>query len=377
MAKTILIVLLIAAGIIGFLGWQQSREQPFTVSGFIEADEVRIGSRVGGRVARVLGVEGRTVKAGEPLIELDPFDWREQLAEAQAQLAANQAEYERIKSGYRAEEIEQARAKRDAAQAALDLAVAGPRPREIEVAREELNRAKADLAFSTSEHARIAKLRESAQSSPMEYEEVVRRLKTAEATAAAAEQKLALLTEGTRAEEIASARAKAAEASQALKLLEAGYQPEVVAEAAARVDAAKARVAAMDVRIKELTILSPCDCSIESIDLRPGDQIAAGAPAVSLLELNKLWVRAYVPEARLGEVKLDQRVVVRVDSSPKDPLVGRISFIAREAEFTPRNVQTPEERSKQAFRIKVTLETGVEKARIGTAADVCFDEAVK
>jgi len=376
MKKTILVILLMAAAIIGFLTWQQGRPRPFVVSGFIEADEVRIGSRVGGRVARVLGVEGQRIRAGEPLVELDPFDWREQLAEAQAQRAAYQAEYDRIKSGYRKEEIEQARAKHDAAQAALDQAVAGPRPREIEVAREELNRARADLAFSTTEHARIAKLRESSQSSPVEYEESVRRLKTAEAAVAVAEQKLALLTEGTRKEEIASARAKASEAAQALKLLEAGYQPEVIAEAAARVDAAHARVAAIDVRLKELTVLSPCDCSVETIDLRPGDQVAAGAPAASLLDLTKVWVRAYVPEARLGQVKLDQRVVVRADSNPDEKLVGRVSFIAREAEFTPRNVQTPEERSKQAFRIKVMMETGVEKVRIGMAADVCFEEEV-
>jgi len=376
MPKTIFVIILLAGGIVGYLSWQQSRPRPFVVSGFIEADEIRIGSRVGGRVAQVFGVEGRTIIKGEPLLELDPFDWREQLAEAQAQLAASQAEYERIKTGFRKEEIEQARAKHDAAQAALDQAVAGPRPREIEVAREELNRAKADLQFATSEHARIARLRESSQSSPVEYEETIRKLRTAEAAAAAAEQKLALLTEGTRKEEIASARAKAAEAAQALKLLEAGYQPEVIAEAAARVDAGKARVAAMQIRLDELTVHSPCDCSIETLDLRPGDQIAAGAPAVALLDLSHLWIRAYVPEARLGEIKLDQRVVVRADSRQGEVLIGRISFIAREAEFTPRNVQTPEERSKQAFRIKVVLETGVDRVRIGMAADVCFDEPV-
>lgn len=98
---------------------------------------------------------------------------------------------------------------------------------------------------------------------------------------------------------------------------------------------------------------------------------------MSLIELGTLWVRADLSKAKLGEDKLDQRVVVRVDKTRKDPLVGRISVIDREAEFTPRNVQTLEERGEQAFQIKVTLETSAERARIGTAADVCFDKSVR
>jgi len=377
MRRTVIAVVILAGGIVGFLAWQQTRTRPFVVSGFVEADEIRVGSRVGGRVKQVFVAEGSRVKVGDPLIEVDPFDLREQLADAKAQLAANQAEYDQLKAGYRKEEIEQARAKRDLAQAALDEAVAGPRPREIEVAKEDLNRAKADLAFATSEHERVSKLRAQAQTAPREVEEVVRNLKAAEAASAAAEQRLALLTEGTRKEAIAQARAKAADAAEALKLLEAGYRAELIAQAAAKVEAAKARAAAIEARVKELTVVSPCDCAVETVDLRPGDLVAANAPAAALLDVSRLWVRAYVPESRLGEIALDQRVPVRVDSFPNERFTGRITFIAREAEFTPRNVQTPEERSKQAFRIKVTLETGVEKARVGMAADVMLDEKVK
>jgi multidrug resistance efflux pump len=113
---------------------------------------------------------------------------------------------------------------------------------------------------------------------------------------------------------------------------------------------------------------------VEAIDLLPGDLIAPNAPSVSLLDTSRLWVRGYVPEARLGEIRLGQQVPIRVEGLPRESFAGRITFIATQAEFTPRNVQTPEERSKQVFRIKVRVETGAEKLRVGMTADLLLDE---
>jgi HlyD family secretion protein len=200
-------------------------------------------------------------------------------------------------------------------------------------------------------------------------------VKAARAELAVAEQRLALLEEGTRAEEIAEARATHAEAQHALALLEAGYRKEDIARAAESVASAQARVAAIETQLGELTVTSPCDCVVEAIDLHPGDLVAANAPTVSLLDLSKLWVRAYVPESRLGALRLQDRVHVLVDSFPGERFGARISFIAREAEFTPRNVQTPQERSKQVFRIKAFFEDGLDRLRVGMAADVRLDEA--
>ncbi len=373
MRKAVVVFLAAALAVLGWLYWQKNRPQPFVVSGFIEADEIRVGSRVGGRVAEVLVAEGRQVQPGAPLFRIDPFNLREQLAEAQAAAAAARAERDRLIAGYRKEEIEQARAKRDGAGAVLEKLTAGPRPREIEIAREKLNMAKAGLELAESEHARLVRLRDEAQAAPTEIDQAVRALKAARAEVAAAEQELALLQEGTRKEELAEAQAALSEAEQALKLLEAGYRVEDVAKAEAQLQAAEARAAAIDVQLKELEVLAPTACVVEAIDLQPGDIVGANAPSVSLLDVSKLWVRAYVPESRLGEVRLDQRVPIRVDSFPGRRFAGRVTYIAREAEFTPRNVQTPEERSKQVFRIKVTLEQGLDRLRVGMAADVLLD----
>jgi len=366
----------VAAAIIGWLYWQQGRPQPLIVSGFIEAEEIRVGSRVGGRVKDVTVSEGSRVRPGEPLFTMDPFDLEQRLTEVKAELAADQANHERLKAGYRPEEIAQARASRDRAGAVLAKAEAGPREREIEIAREELNVAKANLELAESEHVRLLALNERNEAAKTEVDRALRELKASGAEVAAAQQRLALLTEGTRAEDIAEARAVLAEAQQKLNLLENGYRAEDVAQAAAQVAGAQAKVAAIEVQMSELTVVSPCDCTIEAIDLRPGDLVAPNVPTLALLDLSAMWVRAYVPESRLRQVQLGQRVPVLVTSFPDERFAGRVTFIAREAEFTPRNIQTPEERSKQVFRVKVTIEEGLDRLRAGMAADVRFEETV-
>ncbi len=119
MRKVIIISVVLAVAVLGWLYWQQHRPVPFVVSGFIEADQIRVGSRVGGRVAEVIASEGDILKKGAVLYRIDPFDLNEQLAEVQASLAGYRAELARLKAGYRPEEVEQARARRDQAAALL------------------------------------------------------------------------------------------------------------------------------------------------------------------------------------------------------------------------------------------------------------------
>jgi multidrug resistance efflux pump len=150
--------IVVAAGVIAWLYWSQGRTAPLVVSGFIEAHEVRVGSRVGGRVAKVHVEEGRRLQTGAIIFDIDPFDLREQLAEAGSRLAAARQEHARLAAGFRPQEVEQARAQRDAAGARLEKLAAGPRKQEIEIARHELEVAKANLQLAESEHARLERL---------------------------------------------------------------------------------------------------------------------------------------------------------------------------------------------------------------------------
>ena len=125
-------------------------------------------------------------------------------------------------------------------------------------------------------------------------------------------------------------------------------------------------------RLQELKIRAPGPAVIESLDLQPGDLVGLNVPVMALVDHSNLWVRAYVPENRLN-IQLGQAVEVSTDSYPGERFPATITFIARQAEFTPGNVQTPEERSKQVFRIKVDLDEGLDVLRPGMSADVLFD----
>jgi HlyD family secretion protein len=359
----------VAVVALALLIWAQQRQVPFFVSGFIESHQIRVGSRVGGRVHQVHVVEGQRVIKGDALVELEPYDLNERLAEARAAQAAQEAKLARLRAGPRQEEIEQARAARDQAQAALDKAVAGPRPLEIAIQAAKVAETSAQLVKAQQDFDRVKRLADQGQASDEEMNEVTRALGVAQGEHDAAQSQLDLLKEGTRAEEIAEARAKLAQAGQVLAELEAGSRPEDIAEAEALAESARAAAAVIQQQMTELTVVAPLDCLVEAVDLRPGDLISPNAPVISLTDLSELWVRAYLPENRLG-VQLDQKVSVRVDSFPERRFAGHISFIARDAEFTPSNIQTPEERSKQVFRIKVLLDEGRDVLRAGMSADV-------
>lgn len=352
--------------------WSQRQTGPYFVSGYVECDEIRLGSRVGGRVVEVQAVEGQPVTRGQPLVRLDPFDLNERLAEARSLLASQRARLEKLQAGFRSEEIEQARARRDQLKAVLDRLVAGLRPLEIQIKQDQLREAQAELAWAETDHERVFKLFQQSQSSKEELDSSVRRLETARARFAAASDELELAQEGTRKEEIAAAQASLAEAQANLALLEKGYRAEDIAEAEAQARAAESAVAAIERQMAELQIVSPIDGTVDAVDLQPGDLVAPNAPVLTLLDTQRLWIRAYVAEDRIG-VKLGQPVRFRVDAYPVEEFRGHISFVSRQAEFTPANVQTPEERVKQVFRIKVTVEGATDKLRAGMSADVFLD----
>ncbi len=370
----VVVAVAVAAAVIAWLYWQQHRARPLVVSGFVEADQIRVGSRVGGRVSEVIAEEGRHVKSGEILYRIDPFDLQERLAEGKAELARADAEYARLKAGYRVEEIAEARAKRDQAAATLDKLKAGPRKQEIEKGRAALAARKADQDLAETEYGRVMRLKKESTAAQIEVDRVERAMKATRADVDAAEQDLKLLEEGTRKEYIAAAVWALAQTAAAAALLEAGYRAEDVAQAAAMEAAAKAKVAALEVQVGELDVRAPVDSVVEAIDLRPGDLVAANAPSASLLDEARYWVRTYVPESRLGRVRLDQVMMITCDSFPGEQFKGHVTFVASEAEFTPRNIQTPEERSKQVFRLKVTLDEGRDKLRVGMPVDVHLPE---
>lgn len=368
MPRVIAIVVLSLAAV-GVLLYSQRTHGPVTVSGFVEAQDIRVGSRVGGRTATVLVREGDHVKRGDVLVTFDPFDWNEKLAEAEAALAGKNANLAMMKAGMRREEVAQAKAMRDRNKATLDKLVAGARPLEKQILRDKLAIAEAELPKAQRDYERLRDLVAQGIGSQDELAEKTRALESAQARLAQAKDELALAEEGTRAEELAEARANVDQAQAEFEMRESGFRREQVDLAAADAMAAQARVDAIRRQIEELKVLAPCDGYIEAIDLRPGDLVPANAPVATVIDPTDLWVRAYVPE-RFVKLEVGTKLPIRITSMPERSFAGELTYVAREAEFSPANVQTPEERSKQVFRVKVTLRDGLDVLRAGMTADV-------
>jgi HlyD family secretion protein len=160
------------------------------------------------------------------------------------------------------------------------------------------------------------------------------------------------------------------EAERAMSAAKA--QEKNIAAARARVEQALAQLADMDSQIQEMKIVAPTDSILEVLSVKVGDVLPANREVATLILPERLWVRVYVPEPWLGLIKLNEPVRVRVDSHPGRDFSGVVEQINRKAEFTPRNVQTVEDRIKQVFGVKIRLENKEDVLRAGMSADIFF-----
>lgn len=228
MIRRISIVALVIALLIGLIAYSQFRSVPDRVSGFIEADEIRVGSRLGGRVLAVHVEEGQRVEQGRLLVELEPFDLLQRELEAAKSLAAREADYQRLSKGPRPEEIAQAKARYEQFKARYDLLVAGPREQEIEAARARLQFAEIELVLAQQNYDRGKQLMSENAISQAEFDATLEKLDAARALLAVRKQELDLLNAGTREEEKREANARVDEAKQAWNLEKQGYRIEEI-----------------------------------------------------------------------------------------------------------------------------------------------------
>lgn len=342
----------------------------FVVSGIIEADDVHVGSKIGGRVLKVVTREGQSVKAGDVLVLLEPNEVNASLAEAQASLRQADARHAQLVTGYRVEEIEQAEAVVKQYQDELEKLISGPRQQEIDQARAEWLATKAQHENAQKFRQRMKDLIDRELIAHQEYDDSKAKAEEAEQRMRSARERYDLLLAGTRKEEVAQARHRLAEAEARFRQLRSGYRKEEIAQAKAGVEMARARVELLKTQLDETVVRSPVDAVVEVLDLEPGDLVAAGKPVATLLRTHSLWVRVYIPEARLGFVQPGLKVKIRVDSFPGRNFSGVVRRIHRQAEFTPRNVQTTEERVLQVFQMEVVVEDPDGVLRPGMNADV-------
>jgi HlyD family secretion protein len=377
--RPIILGTLVLGGLIWWL-WSEHRQLhpgPMLVSGTIEADDIALGSEVGGRVVEVLAREGDAVEAHQVILRLDRDQLSAQRAETTAALQSAQAMLLELENGTRPEDIEEARARLAEREAILSRLLAGSRTEEIERARAELQARTADAQAARERLVRHEELRERGSISGQQYDDVKGIADTTAALVEAERQQLEELLHGPRAEEIEEARASVAAAQAALDRAEAGPRDEAIDRARADVAQVEGRLARIEADIAETEISSPVAGIVEVMDLEPGDLVAPQQTLATVILPDSLHVWVYVPEDRLGWASVGQQVEATVDSWPETTFHGEVAVINRRAEFYPRNVQTPQERIQQVFGVKIRLENAGDRLRAGMAADVLFPEPIR
>ena len=300
-----------------------ARAGDLVLSGNIEVTDAQLGFKMPGRVVERLVSEGQRVAAGQLIARLDDSEQTQELALRRAELAAAQAVLAELEAGSRPQEI-----------AAVEATL-----RSVEAERE---RVRLDCARQQElfKHDAISS----------------RDLETAQA-------------------QLKVADARAIEAGERLKLVREGPRVETINQARARVEQGRAALALAETHFENTKLTSPLAGVVLSHNIEPGEFVAAGTPIVTVADTAHLWVRAYISQTDLGRIRHGQKVAVRTDTFPDKTYDGTVGFIASEAEFTPKTVQTPKERVKLVFRLKVDLVNANDELKPGMPADVLIPAA--
>ena len=320
MKKTAIVVaLVVTLGAIGaYVATRQANDTNVVrISGNIEITDVEVSFKIPGRVSARVVSEGEAIEAGAAVARLDAIDLEHEVEIRRAELGAVRALLAELEAGFRPEEIAQAEA--------------------------ALARARVEATRAETEYVRQKDLRAKGVISDREYEGAESGYRVSLAQVEEVGQKLALLRRGPRAEHIEHARERVAQAQELLALAET--------------------------RLGYTMLTSPLSGLVLGEHVEAGEQVVAGTPVVTVGDLATVWLRGYIDETDLGRVKVGQKVRVRSDTYPDRAYEGSVSFIASEAEFTPKSVQTAKERVKLVYRIKVDVPNPALELKPGMPAD--------
>jgi multidrug resistance efflux pump len=369
-SKLVVLAVLAYASTLAAYRFVSKPETALRISGTIEARNIRVGSKTGGRIERVLVNEGDRVQAGQILFTFDRAELNAALAQGAARVARARASLDRLRNGYRSEEIAEARAVAEQASAALKEATSGYRAEEVAQSVAERYRARVEEANAKATYERYDDLLRDEAISRQQRDDAKARWDQARAMLDKASQHVVQLQGGYRRETIDAAASRLRQAEAAVQRLESGYRSEEIAGARAELAQAEAEQTEIEARLREMEIKAPADAIVEVLDARPGDLIAPNTPAATLLERGQLYVRVYVPETKLGLVRAGQTAEVSVDTFPGQTFPAQVEQVNQKAEFLPRNVQTHDTRALQVFGLKLRIEDGASVLRAGMAADV-------
>lgn len=382
-----LILLIVAAALI-WLNWPDGGEAPtIALTGNIEMTEVDVAFKFPGRIVELTVEEGDEVEKGALLARLDDEQLRWQRRQAVASLEASRSRIRELETRilFQQESMEgqvrQRQAELEQARARLKELETGARPQEVEQARAAVQRAEARFGKARSDWEMAQSLFHDQDISRAQHDQFKSAYESAEANLRQSREQLSLVLEGARAEDREAARAQLARAEAGLDLaralgLDVRRSRQSLATLAADVKRAEAAVEQLKSQLDDSVVASPIDGVVLVKNAEEGEVIAAGVPVLTLGDVDRPWLRGYIPEESLGRVKLGDRVRVATDSFPGKEYWGEVAFISSQAEFTPKQIQTPEERVKLVYRIKVNVDNPNRELKLNMPCDavVFLDE---
>lgn len=294
-----------------------------SASGTIEAVEVTVAAKTSGQVEKLFVEEGSPVKNGDTLAVIDSSSLEIQLRQAQAGV--------------------------DLAESQLELLLKGARVEDIRQAEEALKQAEANLQVAQEDRERIRNLYEKQSATAKQNQDAEARYTVARAQYEAAKQALAKWKNLARPEEIKSAQARLDQAAAARDLFKK--------------------------TIADSTITSPASGIITHKAVEEGEFVGSGTPLLTIADLARVHLNIYITETELGKIRLGQQAEVRIDSYPNRAFPGKVVFISPEAEFTPKNIQTKEERVKLVYRVKIQIPNQENILKPGMPADAFMQTA--
>jgi|HubBroStandDraft_5_1064220.scaffolds.fasta_scaffold12633_2 HlyD family secretion protein len=364
------LLLVAAASVAGYYIYAHlhpTSNNKLSVSGNLELTEVDISFKVPGKLIELDVDEGAFVKKGMVIARIDRDQVERQRSRDEASLANSQSQYEQMGTSvqWQRQTLESDVAVRTAelrsVQAHLAALVAGSRPQEVQEARAAVADAKAQHDQAQADWDRAQDLFKNDDISKQQYDQYRARLDSTAAILRQADERLALVVEGPRKEDIEAARADVVRAEAALQATQANQlelkrREEDMLAHRADVSRARAQVAITDTQINDTVVVAPIDGVVLVKSAEVGEVLAAGTTVVTIGDIDHPWLRAYINETDLARIKFGQSASLTTDSFPGKTYPGRISFISSEAEFTPKQIQTREERVKLVYRIKIDVD---------------------
>jgi HlyD family secretion protein len=383
MKKRIIPVVLLLAAAAAVFAYRTNGRKPsnrVVVSGNIELTEINVAFKTAGRLVERTVDEGDTVKRGQIIARLD----RDQLsAQREREAAGVVSSASQLAQARTALEWQKATLAADIGQRKADLAAAearlaemrsGARPQERQDAHAAVEAAQAEAERARKDWERAQVLHKDDDISTSQFDQFRSRSESAAAALQSAKEREALVLAGPREEQIAAQVAQVERARAAVRLAEANSiemkrREQELATRRAEESRSKASLSLIDTQLADTVAISPVDGVVLVKAADVGEVLAPGTTVVTIGDIDHPWLRGYVNETDLGKVKLGSKVKVTTDSYPGKTYNGRVTFIASEAEFTPKQIQTQQERVKLVYRVKIELENPNHELKLNMPAD--------